>query len=610
MQSEQKYCDIVMAGGITSGVVFPDALHSLSQEYRFKSIGGSSAGAIAAAAAAAAELGRTGGGSQTGKDFDVIKTMFEALHGNVSQLFHPVKELDRLFRFAKDFINGGIGSRGTLGVLAGLYMLGVAHFAREAAICIFAYLVLGLPFFVAAYNAGTFSQAHWLGGLWLFVSAIVTLLVFLAAGIAWALKSEIGKLSAHGYGMCPGPAQPGLKSPGLMDWVGLMIERASGRCGGEGTVPQTHIPLSFGDLNSAEIELRMMTTNLSLGIGYALPSLGSDPYYFKRSEMLDLLPGWVVADLMRKAGDRSDFTDGGEPLHRLPTGLDMPVLLGVRMSLSFPVLLSAVPLYKLDRRSRRKADGSAVEEISIVRRVLFSDGGITSNFPTRFFDSLVPSKPTFGISLEDREEESPDSSGMQSLEVFLPFNANSGRRYEIKQISSLSGFLFSIVNTAREWQDRKQSRLTGWRERIARVYLGKGEGGLNLDMGPEVVGNLARRGKRVAALFRGVRLDHPEDRDEFDFSDHQWRRFLVAYAQMEQMLVKFSEKWNGGVRAQVEKTSEAPKSYKEIPKGDVALMMQRFGELAKIGKTYSEKKLADNEAMPEANAKLQIIPHD
>ena len=42
-------CDIVMKGGITSGVVYPLAAVELSTKYRFVNIGGTSAGAIAAA---------------------------------------------------------------------------------------------------------------------------------------------------------------------------------------------------------------------------------------------------------------------------------------------------------------------------------------------------------------------------------------------------------------------------------------------------------------------------------------------------------------------------------------------------------------------------------
>ncbi len=47
---------------VTSGVVYPGAVVELAKRYRFKSIGGASAGAIAAAAVAAAEYGRTDGG--------------------------------------------------------------------------------------------------------------------------------------------------------------------------------------------------------------------------------------------------------------------------------------------------------------------------------------------------------------------------------------------------------------------------------------------------------------------------------------------------------------------------------------------------------------------
>ncbi|HJS72645.1 MAG TPA: patatin-like phospholipase family protein, partial [Vicinamibacteria bacterium] len=61
-----RKCDIIMKGGITSGIVYPKAVCRLAVEYRFRSIGGTSAGAIAAAATAAAEYGRLKG---TGTSF-------------------------------------------------------------------------------------------------------------------------------------------------------------------------------------------------------------------------------------------------------------------------------------------------------------------------------------------------------------------------------------------------------------------------------------------------------------------------------------------------------------------------------------------------------------
>jgi hypothetical protein len=50
-------CDLVIRGGITSGIVYPGAIAKLAETYNFRSIGGTSAGAIAAAATAAAAYG-------------------------------------------------------------------------------------------------------------------------------------------------------------------------------------------------------------------------------------------------------------------------------------------------------------------------------------------------------------------------------------------------------------------------------------------------------------------------------------------------------------------------------------------------------------------------
>jgi hypothetical protein len=41
-------CDLVMRGGIASGLVYPRAIAKLAEIYDFRSIGGTSVGAIAA----------------------------------------------------------------------------------------------------------------------------------------------------------------------------------------------------------------------------------------------------------------------------------------------------------------------------------------------------------------------------------------------------------------------------------------------------------------------------------------------------------------------------------------------------------------------------------
>lgn len=65
--------DLVMKGGITSGVVYPRLVKQLSEVYTFRSIGGTSAGAIAAAAATAAQPGVSGGTNV--KAFDELEKL-------------------------------------------------------------------------------------------------------------------------------------------------------------------------------------------------------------------------------------------------------------------------------------------------------------------------------------------------------------------------------------------------------------------------------------------------------------------------------------------------------------------------------------------------------
>src|SRR4051794_41737721 len=64
--SPMPECDVIMKGGITSGVVFPLAIYRLSRKFRFVNLGGTSAGGIAAAVAAAAEYNRDNGGVEGG----------------------------------------------------------------------------------------------------------------------------------------------------------------------------------------------------------------------------------------------------------------------------------------------------------------------------------------------------------------------------------------------------------------------------------------------------------------------------------------------------------------------------------------------------------------
>jgi len=105
--SATKKCDIVMKGGITSGIVYPRAVSRLAREYRFQSIGGTSAGAIAAAVTAAAEYSRAKGKIVFDKLDSIPHWLGQSSVGrnsNLLNLFQPQKGTTALFRVALAFL--------------------------------------------------------------------------------------------------------------------------------------------------------------------------------------------------------------------------------------------------------------------------------------------------------------------------------------------------------------------------------------------------------------------------------------------------------------------------------------------------------------------------
>jgi hypothetical protein len=320
------------------------------------------------------------------------------------------------------------------------------------------------------------------------------------------------------FGLCSGMTQPG-QPAALSLWLTDLFDRLAGHTGPEATAQVR--PLTFGDLIGEdeahpEIDLQIMTTCLAQSRPYRLP--------FRENVFM-----WRVADFRRLFCDRvvnhmiatSNPVEGTESIRWLPRTKDFPVVVAVRMSLSFPILLSAVPLYARDFTLR---DEQARKE---PRRTWFSDGGICSNFPIHFFDSVWPSRPTFGIDLDRYSEAHHDRP------VFLPQRAHEGILKTPRGEMDLFGFLGAIVDSMQVWRDVLQTSLPGYRERIASVRLTGQQGGINLAMPRQLVLELGEHGAEAGRLLR----------DEFSFDRHRWRRHLVWMAEFERILERGHDVW-------------------------------------------------------------------
>ncbi len=536
---EDRFCDLVMKGGITSGVVYPSAIEQLSHYYRFKNIGGTSAGAIAAAVTAAAEYNRRTNGSRAG--FDLLAKLPDELKAAVApgrrkllSLFQPQPGARRLFSVLVTALNSqGTGSR-VIAIFLGLLR---------------AYWVVTLGSVLIAL------LVRWAGADKLATS--LTLLVALTVTIAMSVYLDITqRIVDNGFGMCTGLTEDSAHEA-LTPWLHRLIQRAAGR-------GENDEPLTFGDLWNApgfpvghftipdgtlrkSINLEMFSTNLGHGRPYIFPLVdrntektrfrASDRLFFSRQEMARYLPAEVLACLCKKARpyhcapdrmgrDPSDEEAARLELLEIPEAKDFPILLAARMSLSFPFLFAAVPMWAVDHDRAGQAP---------FRRCWFSDGGISSNFPMHLFDGLVPAWPTFGINLEAKIIGRDD--------VFLPtdYTKGHGERWSNfddaspNRASRFGGFLIAIVNTMQNWNDNALSRMPGVRDRIARVRLSEKEGGLNLNMEPEVIEAVALRGAKAATqIIERFAVKSPDGQCAKGWDEQRWIRLGVLLKLIEE----------------------------------------------------------------------------
>jgi hypothetical protein len=560
----ERYCDVVMKGGITSGVVYPLALVELAKHYRFKNIGGTSAGAIAAAATAAAELGR--GKKDAG--FERLEKLPRELgagkpHNQLLGFFQPHPCARGVFAILLAALGGGWRA--------------IPRVIRAALKAVPEWAFVGaLPGLLMGWLA--LAQLDGVGAsAGVIVALVVTLigmLLMMLVGVVLALRAC---LSAHDFGLCSGMNPnpfPAAQAP-LTEWLTDYLDALAARDNPTG-------PLTFGDLwgwpppkaaadAAAEadeddeavpppaprrINLEMMTTCLTMGRPFRLPFRSDERvrenarFYFRRDEFAALFPERVVAwmiehprpltlrakkpeeraqERIERQAERDALAQEG--LHPLPAPENLPVVVATRMSLSFPLLLAAIPLHARDHE-----DEAPGKKAAPLQRCWFSDGGICSNFPVHFFDSALPRWPTFAINLASRKQ--PEDAA-----VWMPTDNRGGIQENWNEfdrrggLRAIGGFLMAILSTAKDWPDTTQSRLPGFRDRIAHVRLNQEEGGLNLNMPDKRIEKLAGFGKVAGEMFveRFVGPCPPDIK--LTWANHRRIRLRTSLAAIEEMIL-------------------------------------------------------------------------
>jgi hypothetical protein len=468
-----------------------------------------------------------------------------------------------------------------------------------------ALVLVFVPLLVLAKVYGISGAAFWI----LFGTGVILAIAVVTLAVAYGMSRDIRyRLPDNNYGLCAGSNGPNaaatVEDPPLTDWLHKFFQEVGNRTFDDD-------PLTFGDLwgnggdptKEREIDLVLMTTNITRGISQRLPFLEGSwgQLFFKEEEFRKLFPRKVV-DWMTQKKEPVRYASKVDTTGycALPLPADLPILLGARMSLSFPFLLGAVPLYAGNVTQKRAGGKFGLE------RCWFSDGGLTSNFPIHFFDSPLPSRPTFGINLvpdsvaigdqaaagEDMGVVRGMKPGGKSVEeiapkwekIYMPATNSSGigTAARFNRFSGIGGFFSALFDTARNWADTELMAMPGYRDRIVHVGLSEDEGGLNLNMPKDVIKRVGERGERAGELLAARFALDPEPDPQSDktiwltWENHRWVRFRSFMAALEDTLRRFRSSWERSAQASAPPSYDAllkrapglpPKSY---PPGTVA----------------------------------------
>ncbi|MGI9001848.1 MAG: hypothetical protein ACR2GH_09265 [Pseudonocardia sp.] len=574
-------CDVILKGGLTSGVVYPPVVCDLAERYRLVNVGGASAGAIAAAVTAAAEYGRQNGGRGYAALAGLPTALGSRTGGDTAllALFEPQRRTRPLFRVLRSALGGSGVSRVRRVATTALLV------ESMSAIGWWRVLVGAVPGLAVLLVAVLATAVPW--SVLLVVIGVLLLVVGLVAGTAWAVAHRLlVEVPANHLGIVNGSGSPAALTP----WLSAVIDDASGRVRGA--------PLTMAELWGApdvsakrrcrddpglrRINLEVMTTNLGEGRPMRMPLL-SEEYFFDEREFRELFPGRVV-DVMVKADEITERTPSEQREHNLLTRLaaargyrrmpvaDLPVVVAARMSLSFPVLLSAVPLYKVDfsrpdavrtvaawrdwMHGHPDADVSSGPEVEQartsgtgpdlpLRRCWISDGGITSNMPLHFFDAPLPRRPTFVVNLRTQlaGSDGPDALLAEDnrqglLDVWTDLGDGA---------PTVPGLAAAILTTMQNWSDNTQMRMPGYRDRIVTVYLRPDEGGMNLDMDADRITELARRGHAAAGLLIARYATTPAT----GWRNQRWVRWRSLMAMVERLVEHVDKAWDADPGAEL-----------------------------------------------------------
>ncbi|MES2948044.1 MAG: patatin-like phospholipase family protein [Pseudomonadota bacterium] len=336
-----RFCDLVLKGGVVDGVIYPGVLIELAREFRFQSLAGTSVGAIAAALAAASEFSRRFG-SDIGFNEVLRKVPDELAQPDpqkesqtvLQSLFQTTPPLQRLFAAVVDlmsvardkFLRAFVTAVWVhyKWVLLGWFLAGIAVFfifALGGSLWMSYLRLVG-----TAYTSALVGVENFLTNVAFSHIPVALMAGLLTAVLGFGLtvyREYLCLTGQPGFGFCSGLSTDGGTTEALVEWLHRGIQGAARM--------ELSRPLTFQDLWDApcgpknvdgtplekSIDLRMMTTCVSHGRPYEMPMVDTSVrLFFSLKEWSHYFPPSIIEHLRevsaRYSKESISFLAGGD----------------------------------------------------------------------------------------------------------------------------------------------------------------------------------------------------------------------------------------------------------------------------------------------------------
>jgi len=156
--------------------------------------------------------------------------------------------------------------------------------------------------------------------------------------------------------------------------------------------------------------------------------------------------------------------------------------------------------------------------------------------------------------------------------------------------------------------------MPGYRDRILTVHHDAAEGGMNLAMPPQVVRDLAERGRLGAAkLVRAFAGDRPGVDSTPGWDNHRWIRFRTSMSGLDRWTQAFDRSYGTLGFGTPYSRFAGPGADGELPSFPLtpdqrAVLNDRTGELIRLAGTWNNHRWGARD--PQPPLQLRLVPDD